>query len=241
MLLKGKTALVTGGARGIGKAIVERLASEGARVAFTYVQNKEKATALVETVASFGGHAKAICADAGQPLDVVRAFDETEASFGPIDIVVANAGTFFSKPLSEMSAEDFDLGMSINARGTFLAFSEAARRIKSGGKIVGLSTNLTRMPRPGIAVYTAGKAVVEQLVKGLSRELGPRGINVNAVAPGPTDTELLSEAGRKSAPTMAALGRVADPAEIASVVAFLVSDDAKWITGQIIDVNGGIT
>jgi 3-oxoacyl-[acyl-carrier protein] reductase len=240
-MLTGRTALVTGGARGIGKAIVERLASDGARVAFTYLQNKDKAEVLVEAINSLGGRAKAIRADAGQPREVQRAFDETEASFGPIDIMIANAGSFFSKPLSEMSAEDFDRGMSINSRGTFLAFSEAARRITNGGKIVGFSTNLTRMPRPGIAIYTAGKAVVEQLVKGLSRELGPREINVNAVAPGPTETEMLSETGRKSAPTMAALGRIADPAEIASVVAFLVSDEAKWITGQIIDVNGGMT
>lgn len=240
-MLKGKTALVTGGARGIGKAIVERLGSEGAKVAFTYLENKGNAEVLVEAIHSLGGRAKAIRADAGQPHEVQHAFDQAEASFGPIDIVIANAGSFVSKPLSEMSAEDFDLGMSINSRGTFLAFSEAARRVTNGGKIVGFSTNLTRMPRPGIAIYTAGKAVVEQLVKGLSRELGPRGINVNAVAPGPTDTEFLSETGRKSGPAMAALGRIADPAEIASVVAFLVSDEAKWITGQIIDVNGGMT
>lgn len=240
-MLKGKVAIVTGASRGIGKAIAVRLAEEGASVAFTFASNRDKAADVMREINGAGGKAIAIQADVTVDEDVRRVFDVTEHELGKPEIIVANAGSFHSRPFVDALPDDFERGLGVSARGTFLTFAEAARRVPDGGRVIGFSTNLTRQGRPGIGLYTASKAVVEQFVKALAKELGPRGITVNAVAPGPTDTDMLSETGRRTAPQMTPLGRVAEPREIADVVVFLASDASRWITGQIVDVNGGMT
>jgi 3-oxoacyl-[acyl-carrier protein] reductase len=239
--LSGRVALVTGASRGIGRAIAERLARDGASVAVNYAGSQDKAEAVVASIAAAGGRATAIQADVSRHEDVKRLFDETERRFGRPSIVVANAGTLFVRPFAEMTEADFDIGFAVNARGSFLTFIEAARRVPDGGRVIGFSTCLTLQGRPGLGLYQAGKAAVEQFVKTLAKELGPRRITVNAVAPGPTDTEMLGPARREDAPGVTPLGRIGRPEEIADVVAFLVSDDAGWVTGQVIGANGGIT
>jgi len=238
--LTGKTAIVTGGSRGIGRAIVERLARDGAAVVVAYASNREQASAAVRAVESAGGKAIAVQADVTRAEDVRRLFEETGQRFGISDIVVANAGTLVNKPLVEATVEDFERGFAVNTRGTFLTFAEAARRVPDGGRIIGFSSSLVRLGRPGFGLYTASKAAVEQFVTILAKELGPRGVTVNAVAPGPTDTEMLGEASRRLAPQITPLGRIGRPDDIADVVAFLASDEARWITGQVIGANGGV-
>ena len=238
--LVGKTAIVTGGSRGIGRAIAERLARDGAAVAIGYRARDAAAAAAVEAIRAAGGHAIAVRADAGDVAAIRHLFDEAAHNFGPPDIVVANAGSLVAKPLAEATLQDFEAGFMTNARGTFLTFSEAARRIRDGGRIIGLSSVLVRIGRPGIGLYTASKAAIEQFAHVLARELGPRGITVNVVAPGATDTEMLPETSRRTVPQMTPLGRIGRPDDIADVVAFLASEAARWISGQVIGANGGI-
>ena len=235
-----KVAIVTGGSRGIGRAIAERLARDGAAVAIAYAENRERAEAAVAAVEEAGGRAIAVQADVSGPDDVRRLFEETEARLGPPDIVVANAGNFVGRPFAEATVEDYERGFSVNARGTFLTFAEAARRVADGGRIIGLSSSLVVQGRAGLGLYTASKATVEQFVRILAKELGPRQITVNAVSPGPTDTEMLSPTGRSTAPQLTPLGRVADPRDVADVVGFLASGQARWVTGQTIQAGGGI-
>lgn len=233
-------ALITGGSRGIGRAIAERLARDGVAVALVYEKNREAASAVVEAITARGGRAVALQGNVTRAVDVTRLFVETEKQFGVPNVVVAVAGSFLAKPFAEMTEDDFDEGLRVNAKGTFLIFSEAARRVPEGGRIIGCSSSLVVQGRPGLALYTAGKAAVEQFVKILAKELGPRQITVNAIAPGPTDTELLSERGRSTAPQMTPLGRIGRPEEIAELVAFLASREGGWVNGQVIGVNGGI-
>ncbi|PTL82839.1 SDR family oxidoreductase [Vitiosangium sp. GDMCC 1.1324] len=238
--LSGRVALVTGASRGIGRAIAERLARDGASVAVNYVKNQDKAEALVAAITKAGGKAIAIQADVTRHEDVKRLFDETERRLDRPSIIVANAGALFVRPFAEMTDADFDTGFAVNVRGTFLTFIEAARRVPEGGRVIGFSTNLTLRGRPELGLYQAGKAAIEQFVKTMAKELGPRRITVNAVAPGPTDTEMLLPKAREEPPRVTPLGRIGQPEEIADVVAFLASDDARWVTGQVIGANGGI-
>jgi 3-oxoacyl-[acyl-carrier protein] reductase len=160
--------------------------------------------------------------------------------FGAPDIVVANAGVNMSKPVAETTEEEFDRIFSLNARATFFVLRAAARHIRGGGRIISVSSNMTLQGRPGIALYAGSKAAVEQFVRILGKELGARGVTVNAVAPGPTDTSMVSQLSRDTAPAITPLGRLGHPNDIADVVGFLCSDEARWITGQVIGVNGGI-
>lgn len=240
--LSGKVAIVTGASRGIGRAIAERLAQEGASVVINYAHSADEAQKVVQAIASTGGRALAVQANVSQLEDIRRLFQVTVAQFGKLDIVVNNAGVAIYKPLAEATEQDFDTTFALNARGTFFSLQEAARQIGDGGRIVSISTAATAMGSPGGSFYAGSKAAVEQFSKSLAREIGDRGITVNVVSPGFTDTEMLAsnpqykEIGAKMSP----LGRLGQPQDIADVVAFLVSDQGRWITGQNIEAGGGV-
>jgi 3-oxoacyl-[acyl-carrier protein] reductase len=238
--LEGKIAIVTGASQGIGRAIAERLAGEGANVIVGYIDDAQKASEVVRLIEERGGRAVSVEADVRRPDSVKNLFDEALGHWGNVDIAIANAGVNLNKPVLETTDEDFERIFSVNARGTFFVFREAAKRIRDGGRIVGVSTNMTIQARPGIALYAGSKAAVEQFVKVLARELGSRMITVNAVAPGPTDTAMVSKLSRDTAPAATPFGRLGEPGDIADVVAFLASPESRWVNGQIIGVNGGL-
>jgi 3-oxoacyl-[acyl-carrier protein] reductase len=245
MSLQGKVALVTGSSRGIGRAIVERLRRDGAAVVVNYARRAEEAREVVAGIERAGGRAISVQADVSKVADVVRLFDQAFAHFGRLDILVNNAGIIIYKRLIDITEPEYDRLMGINVKGTFFACQQAAKRLADGGRIINLSTSITALMLPTYAVYAASKGAVEQITRVLAKELGSRKITVNAVSPGPTDTELFGEGKTEEEKNrmaqMAALGRLGQPADIADVVAFLASDDARWVTGQNIRVNGGTT
>jgi 3-oxoacyl-[acyl-carrier protein] reductase len=242
--LKGKVALVTGASRGIGRATAERLSRDGAAVVINYSRNADAAGTVAAEIEAAGGEAFAVQADVGRVSEVVRLFDETIAQFGRLDILVNNAGIMFNKPVSAVTEEEFDRLFAVNVKGTFFACQQAATRLAEGGRIINFSSTTTAMMLPTYGVYVATKGAVEQLSRSLAKELGPRGITVNVISPGPTDTELFNvgktEEQRQRLAQASAFGRLGQPPEIAEVVAFLASDGANWVTGQNIRVNGGV-
>ena len=189
--LQGKAAFVQGGSRGIGAAIVQRLANEGASVAFTYISSEEKAQALVKTIEASGGKAVAIKADSADENSVRTAIDDAAKTFGKLDILVNNAGILAFGELDALTMDDFDRTIAINVRSVFIASQQAARHMPDGGRIITIgSVNADRMPFQGGAVYAMSKSALVGLTKGLARDLGPRGITVNNVQPGPVDTDM---------------------------------------------------
>ncbi|MFI9080832.1 glucose 1-dehydrogenase [Streptomyces sioyaensis] len=245
-MLKGKAGVVTGGSRGIGRAIVERLCRDGADVVFNYAISDEAAEEVVRTVETGGGTVRAIRRDLTEPEGPEQLMAVAEAHLGSLDFLVNNAGMSCPpSPLAETDLEVFDRVMAHNARPVFLTTRYAARRMSDGGRIVNISTLNTLRPAPGITPYAASKGAVEQLTWVAARELGPRGITVNAVSPGATDTEMLREVnsprGLQKVVGMTPLGRLGQPADIADVVAFLVGPDSRWITGQNLQATGGLS
>ncbi|MER9213837.1 SDR family oxidoreductase [Mesorhizobium sp. M0663] len=238
--LEGKTALVTGSSRGIGRAIAEGLAAKGAAVVVNYVGNEKAAREVVAAIEGIGGKAVAIQADVYSIPDIRRLFDETERQMGPIDIVVANVGVAVIKPLVEATEADFDHVFGTNAKGTFFTLQEAARRVRDGGRIIAVSTGGTRMFFTQTALYLGSKGAVEQFVRVLSREVGPRSVTVNALSPGFTDTDLLPERDRAVAAGMSPFGRIGAPRDVADVAVYLASDEARWLTGENIQAGGGV-
>jgi 3-oxoacyl-[acyl-carrier protein] reductase len=213
-------------------------------VVVNYAGSQQAAQETVAAIEAAGGRAIAVQADVGKRAEVERLFDETFQHFGRLDILVNNAGIMFNKPLAEVAEEEFDRIFAVNVKGTFLACQQAARRMADGGRIINFSSSTTAMMLPTYGAYVATKGAVEQMSHILAKELGPKGITVNVISPGPTDTELFgqgkSEQDKQRFAQMAALGRLGQPEDIANVVALLVSDEARWITGQNIRANGGI-
>ncbi|MER9230974.1 SDR family oxidoreductase [Mesorhizobium sp. M0622] len=238
--LEGKTALVTGSSRGIGRAIAEGLAAKGAAVVVNYVGNEKAAWEVVASIEGNGGKAVAVQADVSSIPDIRRLFDESERQVGAIDIVVANVGVAVIKPLVEATEADFDHVFGANAKGTFFTLQEAARRVRDGGRIIAVSTGGTRMFFTQTALYLGSKGAVEQFVRVLPRELGPRAVTVNALSPGFTDTDLLPERDRAIAAGMSPFGRIGAPRDVADVAVFLASDEARWLTGENIQAGGGV-
>jgi 3-oxoacyl-[acyl-carrier protein] reductase len=240
--LQNKVAIITGGSRGIGRAVAKQLGAAGARVTVNFVSNAEAAQQVVKDIESLGGVAKAIQADASRVADIQRLFAESEAAFGKPDIVVLAPGAFVMKPLAMISEDEFDRVFALNTKGVFFALQQAASRINDGGAIISLSSGATAAPGPGGSVYAGSKAAAEQFVAILARELGARGISVNTVSPGLTNTD-----GMTLPPDMLAMmkqripfGRLGEPDEVASVVTFLASSAGHWITGQNVRANGGL-
>ena len=244
MRLEGKVALVTGASRGIGRAIAVRLGQGGASVVVNYSGNAKAAGETVVAVEQAGGKAVAVKADVGRVADVERLFDEAIGHYGRLDILVNNAGSMFNKPLADVTEEEYDRIFAVNVKGAFFACQQAARRMAEGGRIVNFSSSTTVLMLPTYSAYVATKGAVEQFSHVLAKELGPKRITVNVVSPGPTDTDLFgqgkTEQDKQRFAQMAALGRLGQPEDIADVVAFLASDEARWITGQNIRANGGL-
>lgn len=240
--LNGKVALVTGGSRGIGAAIAKRLASDGAAVAVTYSGSQEKADEVVREIESSGGRAIAIRANSADAEAVRAAVDETAKTLGRLDILVNNAGVATIAPIDEFTLEDFDRLMAINVRAVFVAAKEASRHMGEGGRIITIgSVNADRVPFVGGSVYGMSKAAVAGFTRGLARDLGPRGITVNTIQPGPVDTEMNPADGPFAAvllPTLA-IRRYGHVDEIASLVGFLAGPDAGYITGAALSIDGG--
>ena len=240
--LSGKVALVQGGSRGIGAAIVKRLAAEGAAVAFTYVSSDAKARELQDSITSTGGKALAIKADSADADAIQRAVATTVEQLGGVDILVNNAGVLAVGPLEDFSLEDFDRTLNINVRSVFIASQAAARHMGDGGRIINIgSTNADRMPFAGGGVYAMSKSALVGLTKGLARDLGPRGITINNVQPGPVDTDMNPATGdfAESLIPLMAIGRYGHAEEIASFVAYLAGPEAGYITGASLSIDGG--
>jgi 3-oxoacyl-[acyl-carrier protein] reductase len=240
--LTGKVAIVTGSSRGIGRAIAERLGKDGASVVVNYVRNADKSREVVSAIEAAGGRALAVRADMSQIADVRRLFQETLDHFGRLDILVNNAGLFQPHSIAEVTEDEFDAAFALNAKGAFFAFQEAARRMGDGGRIINISSCSTAMSLPGFAVYVGSKAAGEQFARALAKEIGGRSITVNTVSPGFTETDMLPQdpEWRKMGAQMSALGRLGQVDDIADVVAFLISEQGKWITGHNIQACGGV-
>lgn len=242
--LTGKVALVTGGSRGIGAAIAKRLAADGAAVALTYSASPGKAAELVAEIEAAGGRALAISADAGDPAAVRAAVTGTAKAFGGIDILVNNAGLGLGGPIEEISFETYERMIAVNVTGVFIATQEAVRHMKAGGRIIHIGSSMTRYAAfPTASLYTLTKGAVSGFNRSLVRDLGPRGITVNTVHPGPTDTDMNPDGGPVSeiVGRGIAIGRYGQPREIASVVAFLASPEAAFVSGAEIVADGGFT
>lgn len=240
--LAGKVALVTGGSRGIGAAIAKYLATDGAAVALTYSASPSKAEEVVREIETGGGKAIAIKADAADSEAVRLAVAKTVGAFGGLDILVNNAGVAAMAPIEQFSMEDFERLIAVNVRGLFVASQEAARHMRDGGRIIHIgSTNSERMPFIGGSVYALTKGAVAGFTKGLARDLGPRGITVNNVQPGPVDTDMNPADGEFAKVTSqnVALQRYGHTDEIASFVSYLASPDAGFITGASLLADGG--
>lgn len=240
--LSGKVAFIQGGSRGIGAAIVKRLVAEGAAVAFTYVSSTAKAEELQNNLIAQGGKALAIKADSADADAIRNAVAAAAEAFGGLDILVNNAGVLAVAPLEDFKLEDFDQTLAINVRSVFIATQAAAQHMTEGGRIINIgSTNADRMPFAGGATYAMSKSALVGLTKGLARDLGPRGITVNNVQPGPVDTDMnpANTDFADSLMPLMAVGRYGTVEEIASFVAYLAGPEAGYITGASLTIDGG--
>jgi 3-oxoacyl-[acyl-carrier protein] reductase len=240
--LDGKVAFISGGSRGIGAAVARRLARDGAKVVIGYQSSVSAAQALVAEIEAQGGTALAVQADAADPAALTQAIDGAASRFGRLDILVNSAGVLLMGPLSEFALEDFDKTVAVNVRAVFVASKAAAAHMRDGGRIINISsTNADRMPFAGGAVYAMSKSALTGLAKGLARDLGPRGITVNNVQPGPVDTDM-NPAGSDFAAslhTLMALPRHGHADEVAGMVAYLAGPEAGFVTGADLLIDGG--
>jgi NAD(P)-dependent dehydrogenase (short-subunit alcohol dehydrogenase family) len=250
-VLEGKVALVTGGSRGIGRAIAERLGRDGAVVAVAYARDEAAANEVVERIRKDGGRAFAIQTELGRRGDAAAlwaAFDmnvEEHASSRGVDIIVNNAGIGRSADLATLTEDGFDEVFAVNVRAPFFIVQEGLKRLRDGGRIVNISSGAARLAMPEIIAYGSTKGALDTFTLNLAKELGPRGITANSVAPGIVDTDVNAgwlrgnAEAEAHAASLAALGRVGQPEDVADIVAFLASDDARWVTGRVIDATGG--
>ncbi|AGB84090.1 dehydrogenase of unknown specificity, short-chain alcohol dehydrogenase like protein [Serratia sp. FGI94] len=240
--LQNKVAFIQGGSRGIGAAIAQRLAREGAAVALTYVSSADKANAVVDAISAAGGKALAIKADSADAEALRRAVQQAAQHFGKLDILVNNAGVFAMGGIEDLPQDDLDRMLAVNVRSVFIASQEAARHMNDGGRIIHIgSTNAERVPFGGGAAYAMSKSALVGLTKGMARDLGPRGITVNNVQPGPVDTDMNPDDGEFAAQLkqLMALDRYGKDDEIAGFVAYLAGPEAGFITGASLTIDGG--
>jgi len=238
--LSGKVAIVTGASSGIGRAIAERFAEDGAIVVVNYSKSADNAQQVVTGIQAKGGKAVVFQADLSQVSDARRLVSETAKQFGRLDILVNNAGMFLPKAFVDTTEEDFDQIIALNAKGPYFAMQEAANVLKDGGRIVNISTDGTHLSFPGATAYLGSKGALEQYTRGLAQELAPRRITVNTVSPGFTETGMMTDPFRTKGLQMSPLKRIGTPQDIADIIAFLVSEEARWLTGQNIHAGGGI-
>lgn len=240
--LLGKTALVTGASRGIGAAIAKKLAEEGADVAITYAKDKQAAEKVLAEIETLGRRGLIIAADSADAEAVKQVVARTVQAFGRLDILVNNAGVFPYGPFEQVSLDEFDRTMAIHARGAFVAAQAASPHLPQGGRIISIGSNLAeQVPRPGVSLYAMSKSALIGFTRGLARDLGSRGITVNLVQPGPTDTDMNPADSGKADGQIArtALGHYGVAEDVAATVAYLASDEARQITGASILVDGG--
>jgi len=242
--LNSQTAIVTGSSRGIGAAIAQRLAADGFTVIVNYAGRSADADQVVQQIENAGGRAAAIQADVSSAAEVAALFDKTETLFGGVDVLVNNAGIMQLAPLADFDDAGFDRLLSVNLKGTFNTLRAAAKRLRPGGRIINSSSSVIGLALPGYSVYAATKAAVETLTNIFAKELRGRNITVNAIAPGPTATDLFlhgkTEEQIAHLAKMPPQERLGEPVDIANVVSFLAGPDASWVNGQTLRANGGL-
>jgi len=240
--LAGKVAFVTGGSRGIGAAIVRRLANDGAAVAFSYTSAKAPADELVRSIEAAGGRAQALRIDSADAAALTAGINQAATDFGRLDILVNSAGVFVPGAIGEFTLADFDRTVAVNVRAVFVATQAAVAHMGQGGRVINIgSTNADRMPFAGGSAYAMSKSALKGLVQGLSRDLGPRGITINNVQPGPVNTDMNPADGPQAGfmHSFMALDRHGHPDEIAGMVAYLASPEAAFVTGASLNIDGG--
>jgi 3-oxoacyl-[acyl-carrier protein] reductase len=243
--LQGKVAIVTGASRGIGKDLALRLAKDGASVVVNYSSSEEAAKEVVNEIEKNGGKAIAVKADVGQVAQIENLFQETLKHFGKVDILVNNAGVVVYKDIQSTTEEEFDKLFNVNVKGTYFACQQAAKHLSDGGRVINFSSSAIGLVLPTYGTYLGTKGAVEQITRSFAKEIGKRGITVNAVAPGPTNTELFTQGKSEERinffKNQSAFGRLGEPNDIADVVSFLASEESRWISGQTIRVNGAMS
>jgi 3-oxoacyl-[acyl-carrier protein] reductase len=242
--LDRKVALVTGGSRGIGAAIAKRLAREGTDVALTYLSASDKARKVVAEIKNAGGTARAYPVDSEDPKAVQESVERIVTEFGRLDVLVNNAGIHIAKPLEDLTLEDFERIIAVNVRAVFIATRTAARHMREGGRIINIgSVNADHAPAPNTGLYAMSKSALIGLTKGLARDLGPRGITINLIHPGPIDTDMNPADGpfAETLRGMLAIPRYATPDEVAGLVAYLAGADSAFVTGTTLTIDGGYT
>jgi 3-oxoacyl-[acyl-carrier protein] reductase len=246
MAIKGKTALVTGSSKGLGRAILLRLAAQGANVVVNYSRDEAAANEVQAAAEALGVRAITVAADVSQLDGIERLYDATLEAFGQVDIVVANAGMEkVNIPVTDVTEEDFDLLFRVNTKGPYFVLREAARRIADNGRIITISSNTTTVPQVGVGLYGTSKVATGYLARVLALELGPRGITVNTIVPGPIDgagifTDPANDEYKQSLIAMVPIGRLGTTEDVAGIAAFLAGDDAGLITGQQLVADGGM-
>jgi 3-oxoacyl-[acyl-carrier protein] reductase len=241
--LKDKVIIVTGSSKGIGATIARTLARQGAKLIINYAGGQKEAENIVAEINANNQQAIAVQADVSKSSDVKRLFDEAISAFGKVDILINNAGIAIYKFIKDTTDEDFNRIFDINVKGVFNTMREASIRLADNGRIINLSSSVTRLMLPTYATYSATKSAVEQMTKVFAKEMGSRGITVNSVSPGPVNTELFTQGKTEETinrlASMSAFNRIGEPIDIANVISFLASDNSQWITAQNIGVNGG--
>lgn len=241
--LANKIALVTGGSRGMGAATVRRLAAEGASIAFTYTRSAEKAETLAAEINAAGGRAIAIGADSANAADIINSVNKTVAEFGGLDILVNNAGIYMGKDFHEHTVDEYDQVMDINVKAVFVAALEAVKHLKAGGRIITIGSNMgDNAIGPQTTLYTMSKSALQGFTRGLARDLGPKGITVTLVQPGPTNTDMNPADGEQAdyQRSRMALPNYGTVEDVAGLVSFLASEEGKQITGSWVTIDGGL-